>query len=111
MMQISLDVENGDISIQNHNLGGKGNSGDITLFAANNIKLKAKNQIWLWADNGFEVTSSGGAWNQDIVDTNFNCGLAAMGPFAGVAPSSISATVLSDIEVTEGKLINKFNPS
>ena len=111
-MQISLDVENGDITIQNHNMGGKSpHTGDIKLFAAHDIRLEAKNQIWLWADMGFEVTSASGAWNQDIVDTNFNCGLAAMGPFAAVVPDVIRKTVLSDIEVTEGKLINKFNPS
>ena len=111
LMQICMDVENGDITIQNHNLGGKGKTGDIKLYAAHDIKLEALNQIWLWANMGFEVTSESGMWNQDVVDTNFNCDLAAMGPFAPVAPDSIRPTVLTNIDVTEGVLINKYNPS
>jgi len=110
-MQITMDVENGDITIQNHNLGGKGKTGDIKLFAAGNIKLEAQKQIHLWADLGMEVTSANGEWNQDVVDTNFNCGLAAMGPFEPVVPDVIRPTVLTDIDITEGSLINKFDPS
>lgn len=110
-MQITMDVENGDITIQNHNLGGKGKTGDIKLFAANNIQLDAKNQIWMSADLGFNVTSANGPWNQDIVATNFNCGLAEQGPFSPVIDESIRPTVLTDIETSEGALINKFDPS
>ena len=58
-----------------------------------------------------EVTSESGMWNMDVVDTNFNCGLAAQGPQTPVAPEQIRPSVLTDIETTEGTLINKFNPS
>ncbi len=111
LMQITMDVENGDITIQNHNLGGKGKTGDVKIFAAHDIKLEALNQIHLWADMGMEVTSANGMWNQDVVDTNFNCGLALMGPFEPVVPDVIRPTVLTDIETEPGALINKFDPS
>src|SRR5574344_299930 len=112
LMQIVLDVENGDITLQNHNLGGKSpNTGNIKLFAAKDIILDAKNKIFMSADLGFNVTSASGPWNQDIVDTNFNCDLAEQGPFAPVVDDVIRASVLSDIETSEGSLINKFNPS
>lgn len=122
LMQITMDVENGDITIQNHNLGGKGydspdpqsgtpRSGNIKLYAAQDIILEAKNKIWMRADLGFEVTSEGGMWNQDVVDTNFNCDLAAQGPFTPTVPEVIRPTVLTNIETTEGALVNKFDPS
>jgi len=111
LMQITMDVENGDITIQNHNLAGIGKTGDIKLYSAHDIRLEALNQIHFWADNGFEVTSANGAWNQDIVDSNFNCGLASMGPFAPIVPDIIRPSVLTDVDTTEGDLGNYFEPS
>jgi hypothetical protein len=121
LQQITMDEYEGDITIQNHNLGGNGwkpdpqtgtpRSGNIKLYAANDIVLAAKNKFWLRADMGMEVTSEAGMWNQDVVDTNFNCGLAAQGPFTPTVPEEIRPSVLTDIDVTEGTLINKFKPS
>ena len=121
LQQITMDEYEGDITIQNHNLAGNGwkpdpqtgtpRSGNIKLYAANDIVLAAKNKFWLRADMGMEVTSEAGMWNQDVVDTNFNCGLAAQGPFTPTVPEEIRPSVLTDIDVTEGVLINKFKPS
>ena len=121
LQQITMDAYEGDITIQNHNLGGNGwkpdpqtgasRSGNIKLYAANDIVLAAKNKFWLRADMGMEVTSEAGMWNMDVVDTNFNCGLAGQGPFTPTSPEEIRPSVLTDIDVTEGTLINKFNPN
>lgn len=120
-MQFIMDVENGDIVIQNHEcnpenpeckeIGERPRAGNIKLYAANDIILDAKNKIFMSANMGFNVTSSAGPWNQDIVDSNFNCGLAEQGPFEEVIADFIRPTVLSEIETTEGSLVNKFNPN
>lgn len=110
-MQITMDVENGDISIQNHNLGGKGAggkpmTGDISIFAANNILLHAKNMIQMRADAGYDIQSSGGSYN--VVA----CGISHSTPCgAPHIPEVIRPTVLTDIITEPGGLINKFDPS
>lgn len=105
-MQITMDVENGDITIQNHNLGGKGKTGDISVYAAHDIKLHAKNMIEMRADAGYDIQSSGGSYS--VVA----CGISHSTPCGSPhVPEVIRPTVLTNIDVTEGTLINKFNPS
>lgn len=109
-MQITMDVENGDITIQNHNLGGKSGktnmTGDISIYAAHDIKLHAKNMIQMRADKGYDIQSSDGSY--DVVA----CGISHSTPCGSPhVPEVIRETVLTDIDVTEGKLINKYNPS
>lgn len=109
--QIIMDVEAGDITIQNHNLGGHGghgkaNTGDISLFAANNILLHAKNMIEMRADQGYDIQSSGGSY--DVVA----CGISHSTPCgAAHVPEPIRPTVFTNIDITEGTLINKYDPS
>jgi len=45
LMQITMDVEKGEISIQNHNLTGSGQTGSIKMFAAENIEFHAEGEI------------------------------------------------------------------
>jgi hypothetical protein len=111
LMQITMDVENGDITIQNHNLGGKGAggkplTGDISIYAANNILLHAKNMIQMRADLGYDIQSSDGSYNVTA------CGISHSTPCGSPhIPETIRPSVLTDIETTPGSLINKFDPS
>ena len=111
LMQITMDVDNGDITIQNHNLsgagaGGKPFTGDISIFAANNILLHAQNMIQMRADLGYDIQSSDGSYN--VVA----CGISHSTPCgAPHIPETIRPTVLTDIITTPGSLINKFDPS
>jgi len=111
MMQITMDVENGDITIQNHNLAGKGAggkplTGDISIYAANNLLLHADNMIQMRANLGYDIQSSSGSYN--VVA----CGISHSTPCgAPTIPEVIRPSVLTDIDVTEGALINKFDPS
>jgi len=111
LMQIIMDVESGDITIQNHNLGGDGahgkaNTGDISLYAANNILLHAKNMIEMRADNGYDVQSCAGSHN------TVACGIGHSSPCGAChVPEPIRPTVLTNIDITEGTLINKYDPS
>ena len=102
LMQITMDVDNGDITIQNHNV----KNGDIKLYAKGNIKLDAEKQIMLDATLGFTINSSDGMWientNQNITNSD-----APGGP---VSPDSIRPSVLTNIIAGGDKLINKFNP-
>lgn len=105
-MQITLDVEKGDITIQNHNLGGNGKTGDISIYAAKNIKLHAKEMIQMRANKGYDIQSSDGSYK--VVA----CGISHDTPCGSPAvPEVIRPTVLTNIETTEGSLINKFDPS
>lgn len=110
LMQICMDVENGDITIQNHNLGGKSGmtnqTGTISLFAAHDIKLHAKNQMIMRADKGYDIQSCDGPYDVTACSISHNtpCGACHV-------PEVIRPTVLTNIDVTEGKLINKYNPS
>lgn len=111
LMQIIMDVEAGDITIQNHNLGGSGahgkaNTGDISLYAANDILLHAKNMIEMRADAGYDIQSCGGSYS--VVA----CGISHSTPCGAChVPESIRPTVLTNIDITEGTLINKYDPS
>lgn len=104
-MQITLDVENGDISIQNHNMSGKGKTGDISIFAKHDIKLHAENMIQMRADKGFDIQAEDGNWDLKACNVNNidSCGEKSV-------PEIIRPSVLTNIEITEGSLINKFNP-
>lgn len=110
-MQITMDVESGDISIQNHNLAGTGSggkplTGDISIYAANNLLLHADNMIQMRANLGYDIQTSAGSYN--VVA----CGISHSTPCgAPTIPEVIRPTVLTDIDVTEGALINKFDPS
>lgn len=110
LMQICMDVENGDITIQNHNLGGASGktnaTGTISLFAAHDIKIHAKNQIIMRADKGYDIQSCNGSYDVTACSISHNtpCGACHV-------PEVIRPTVLTNIDVTEGKLINKYNPS
>ena len=104
--QIIMDVENGDITIQNHNLSGKGKTGNIKLFAANNILFHAKNKIEMRADKGYDIQSSNGSYSVAA------CGIS-QSPICGGphSPEAVRPTVLTAIDITEGSLINKYDPS
>ena len=106
-MQITMDVENGDIVIQNHNLGGKGKTGDVSIYAANNIVLNADNQILMRANLGYSIQSTDGDFNVDACSINHNCDSNDIES----SPEQIRKSVLSKIETTEGSLINKFSPN
>ena len=110
-MQIVMDVLHGDITIMNHNLGGdssggRANTGDISLYAAHDILLHADNKIEMRANKGYDIQSSDGPYSVVAcsIGTSSVCG----------APSKkepVRPTVLTDIETTEGLLINKYDPS
>jgi hypothetical protein len=107
-MQITMDVENGDISIQNHNMSGKGKTGDISLYAKHNIKLHSENVIEMRADKGYDIQSKNGPFSVTACAISLseppNCGAKSV-------PENIRPTVLTKIETTEGSLINKYDPS
>jgi len=103
-MQILLDVMNGDIVIINKNMSGKGNTGNIKIYAENDIIFEAKNQIKMKADMGFKIESINGNINMDACNINQNCASAS-----AVAPDGIRPTVLTDIETPTGQLKNKFD--
>lgn len=105
-MQITMDVEKGDITIQNHNMAGIGKTGDISIFAKHDIKIHAENMIEMRADKGYDIQAKDGNWDMHVCNINnvSSCGDPAI-------PEIIRPTVLTNIETTEGALINKFNPS
>ena len=100
-MQIVLDQENEKISIQNHNSGG------LEIYSKGDLSLKTEGSMILEANNGFKVNSSDGMWVETTVKRVTN----SSGSEGPVVPPTISGSVLSNIETTEGSLINKFNPS
>jgi len=101
LMQITLDVESGNLTIQNHNPGG------LDIYSLGNLSIKTNGEMALEADLGFKVNSSDGMWvettNQNITNSD--------GPGGPAAPTIILPSVLKDIDVTEGTLVNKFKPS
>jgi hypothetical protein len=107
-MQITMDVENGDITIQNHNTQGKGNKGDISIYAKHNIKLHAENIIEMRADKGYDIQSKKGPFSVVACSISLSqppeCGAKSV-------PETIRPTVLTKIDTTEGALINKYDPS
>lgn len=100
-MQITLDVESGNLTIQNHNPGG------LDIYSLGDLSIKTNGMMTMEADLGFRVNSSDGMWiettNQNITNSE--------GPYGPAAPTNIRPTVLTNIDVTEGTLINKFDPS
>ena len=96
-----MDQENEKISIQNHNSGG------LEIYSKGDLSLKTEGSIILEANNGFKVNSSDGMWVETTVKRVTN----SSGSEDPVVPPTISGSVLSNIETTEGSLINKFNPS
>lgn len=113
LQQIIMDEQSGDITIQNHNLAGDSShgsgkelTGDISIFAMNNIKLHAMNMIEMRADAGYDIQSAGGSYN--VIACSISHSTPCGSPHI---PSVIRPTVLTDIDVTEGKLINIWDPS
>lgn len=97
--QVLLDEKNKDIIITNH-------SNNISIYAKNNIMIHAKNQIIMRANNGYDVQSSGGSWS--VVA----CGIGHTSVCGGPAsPEPVRSSVATKIDITEGNLINKYNPS
>ncbi len=98
-MQIVLDVESGTLTIQNH-------TGDINLFSAKNITLDAKEMIQMRADKGFDIQATDGSYDVTAcsISHSSSCGDAHK-------PDQIRPSVLTNIDITEGTLINKFDPS
>lgn len=105
-MQISMDVKSGELIIQNHNLGGDGDSGCVKIFAAGNMTLECQKHMKIIADLGMRVSSVAGMWSHDIYVTSFNGGGTT-----GASPTSIQPTVLTNIEASGSRLVNKFDPS
>lgn len=101
LMQITLDVESGNLTIQNHNPGG------LDIYSLGDLSIKTNGLMSLEADLGFKINSSDGMWientNQNITNSD-----APEGP---AAPTAILPSVLSDIDTTSGELVNKFKVS
>jgi len=105
-MQISMDVKSGELIIQNHNLGGDGDTGSISIFAAGDMNLECQKHMNIIADLGMRVSSISGKWVHDIYVTAFNGG-----GVQAAAPTTIQPTVLTDITTSGATLVNKFDPS
>lgn len=109
--QIVLDVEAGDLSIINTNTSGmgghgKGKAGDVSIYAAGNLILHAKNMIEMRADLGYDIQSLNGAYS--VISSSFSVVMTNGAPHI---PEPIRPSVLTDIDVTEGGLTNIWTPS
>jgi len=97
--QVLLDEKNKDIIITNH-------SNNISIYAKNDIMIHAKNKIIMRANNGYDVQSSGGTWAVVAcgIGHTSTCG-------AGAVPEPVRGSVATNIDITEGSLVNKYHPS
>jgi hypothetical protein len=97
--QILMDEKGKNIIITNHN-------NNVSIYAKNNITLHAKNMIIMRADSGYDIQSSGGSYAVTACGISHTsvCG-------AGAVPEAVRGSVGTKISVTEGSLINKYDPS